>query len=174
VLFEVDGSNDQFDRASSKPDPPKVFAMAMNKGALTGTNLAFSTRSSALDWTLDVPEAGADCMVSFEERTCPNGQMSSPAAVGWLQARTQRASNDRLERDGGMFRDDLNAPSLEKYLWAGNAPYAVKDCGKALKSQEMSAPSERTINPRLALPRRPSGAHSTMKAVEVPHSPPAG
>ena len=54
---------------------PKAFAMSMNKVALTGTNLVFSTRSMALAWMLDVPEAGADCMSSFEERICRNGWM---------------------------------------------------------------------------------------------------
>ena len=34
--------------------------MSMDKVALTGTNLVFSTRSMALAWILDVPEAGAD------------------------------------------------------------------------------------------------------------------
>jgi hypothetical protein len=38
---------------------PKAFAMSMNKEALTGTNLAFSTRGIALAWMLDIPEAGA-------------------------------------------------------------------------------------------------------------------
>jgi hypothetical protein len=33
---------------------PKAFAMSMNKDALTGTNLAVSTRSMALVWMLDV------------------------------------------------------------------------------------------------------------------------
>jgi hypothetical protein len=89
---------------------PKAFAMSMNKEALTGTNLAFSIRSMTLAWMPDVPEAGADCMSSFEEKICRNGQTSAPATVGRIQGRTRRVSNDRLACGGGEFRDDLNAP----------------------------------------------------------------
>jgi len=49
----------------------------MNKEALTGTNLAFSTPSAVLAWMLDVPEAGADSMFSFAETNCRNGRTSS-------------------------------------------------------------------------------------------------
>jgi hypothetical protein len=128
---------------------PKGFAVSMNKEALTGTNLAFSTRSTALAWMLDEPEARADCMLSFEERICRNGQTSVPATLGRLQGRTQRASNDRLAYGGGRFRDNLNAPSLERYLRGRNAPYSLDDPGNHLKSQRMrrppSAPNPRVI-----------------------------
>jgi hypothetical protein len=129
----------------------KAFAMSMNKDALTGTNLAVSTRSMALAWMLDVQEAGADCMFSFEERICRNSRTSVSATVGRMQGRTQRAANDRLACAGGQFRGDLNAPSLERYFRARNAPYSLDDPGNSLKSQRMRPPSERTINPRLAL-----------------------
>jgi hypothetical protein len=44
----------------------------------------------------------------------------------------------------GEFRDDLNAPSRERYFQARNAPYFLNDLGNPLKSQEMRPPSERT------------------------------
>ena len=116
----------------------------MNKEALTGTNLAFSTRSMALAWMLDVPEAGADYVFSFEERICRNGQTSVPATVGRMQGRTQSASNDRLAYGGNEFGDALNAPSLERYFRGRNAPYSLNDPGNPLKSQQMRPPSERT------------------------------
>jgi hypothetical protein len=47
---------------------PKAFEMSINKEGPTGTNLAFPTLSVALAWMFDVPEAGADCMFSIEER----------------------------------------------------------------------------------------------------------
>jgi hypothetical protein len=57
----------------------KAFAMSMNKEALTGTNLAYSTRSMALVWMLDAPETGADYMFSFEGGICRSGQTSASA-----------------------------------------------------------------------------------------------
>jgi hypothetical protein len=127
---------------------PKAFAMSMNKEALTRTKLTFSSRSMALVRMLGVPEAGADCMFSFEERICRNGRTSVSATVGRRQSRTQGSSNDRLACGGGEFRDDLNAPSLERYFRARNAPYSLDDPGNPLKSQQMRAPSERTKHQR--------------------------
>jgi hypothetical protein len=124
---------------------PKAFAMSMNKEALTRTKLTFSSRSMALVRMLGVPEAGADCMFLFEER---NGRTSVSATVGRRQSRTQGSSNDRLACGGGEFRDDLNAPSLERYFRARNAPYSLDDPGNPLKSQQMRAPSERTKHQR--------------------------
>jgi hypothetical protein len=118
--------------------------MSVNKEALTDTKLAFSTRRMALAWMLDVPEGGADCMFSFRERICQNGQTSVSPAVGQMQGRSRRASNDRLACGAGEFRDDLNAPSRERYFQARNAPYFLNDLGNPLKSQEMRSPSERT------------------------------
>jgi hypothetical protein len=83
-------------------------------------------------------------MFSFEERICRNGQTSVSAPVGQMQGRTRRASNDRLACGAGGFRDDLNAPSLERYFRALNAPYFLNDPGNHLKSQQMRPPSERT------------------------------
>jgi hypothetical protein len=82
-------------------------------------------------------------MFLFEERICQNGQMSVSATVDRMQERTQRAFNDRLACGGGEFRDDLNAPSLERYfpleryLRGRNAPYSLNDQGNPLKSQKM-------------------------------------
>jgi hypothetical protein len=109
--------------------------MSTNKEALTGTNIAFSTRSMAPAWMLDLPEAGADRMFSFEERICRNGQTSVSATVG-----PQRASNERLACGEGEFRDDLNATSLERHFSVRNAPYAVKDRSNPVKSQKMRPP----------------------------------
>jgi hypothetical protein len=115
----------------------------MNKEALTGTNLAFSSRSMTPAWMLDVPEAGADCMFSVEGRICRKGQTSVSATIGWMQRRTQSASNDRLACGGGEFRDDLNALCLESYFRGRNV-YSLNDPGNPLKSQQMRPPSERT------------------------------
>ena len=83
-------------------------------------------------------------MFSFEERIFRNGRTSVSATVGRRQSRTQGASNDRLACGGGEFRDDLHAPSLERYFRARNAPYSLDDPGNTLKLQQMRAPSERT------------------------------
>jgi hypothetical protein len=125
---------------------PKAFAMSMNKNALRGINLAFSTRSVALAWMLEVPEAGTNLHFLFEERICRNGQTSVSATVGQVQGRTQRASKDRLACRAGEFRDDLNAPSLERYFRRRNAPYSLNDLDNPLKSQQMRAPSERVAS----------------------------
>jgi hypothetical protein len=127
----------------------KAFAMSMNKEALTGTNLAYSTRSMALVWMLDAPETGADYMFSFEGGICRSGQTSASATNCRMHNRIQGASNDRLACRGGEFRDDLNAPSLERYFRGRNAPYSLNDADNLLKSQQMRPPSDH--NPRLAL-----------------------
>jgi hypothetical protein len=57
---------------------PKAFAISMNKEVLTSTNLASSTRSMALAWMLDVSEAGADCMFSFEGRIYRTARRARP------------------------------------------------------------------------------------------------
>jgi hypothetical protein len=66
-------------------------------------------------------------MFWFEGRICEYGQTSVSATNGWMQGRTQRASNDRLACGGDEFRDDLNAPSLESYFRGRNAPYSLND-----------------------------------------------
>ena len=128
---------------------PKAFAMSMNKEALTGTDLAFSTRGMALAWMLDVPEAGTDYMVSIE-RICRNGRTSVSATIGRMHGRPQRAPHE-----GGRVRDDLNEPSLQRYFGGRNAPYPLNDPGNPLKTQQMRPPSERTRRPDCA-PRKHS------------------
>jgi hypothetical protein len=98
----------------------------------------------ALAWMFDVSEAGADCMFSIEEKICRNGQTLVLGTAGRMHDRTEGASHDRLACRGGEFRDDLNAPSLERYFRARNAPYSLDDPGNPLKSQQMRPPSERT------------------------------
>jgi hypothetical protein len=88
-------------------------------------------------------------MLSIEESICRNGQTSVSASIARLQGRTQRAFNDRLACGGGELRDDVRY--LERYFRGRNAPYSLNDIGNPLKSQQMRAPSERTINPQSAL-----------------------
>ena len=49
------------------------------------------------------------------------------------------------------FRDDLKASVLQKHFWFRNELYALTDPRRSLISQQTRPPSERTINPRLAL-----------------------
>jgi hypothetical protein len=114
--------------------------MSANKEALTGTNLVFP----ALAWAFDVPEAGADCMFSIEEKIGRSGQTSVLGTSGRMHGRTERASHDRLACGEVEFWDDLNAPSLQRYFRDRNAPYSLNDLDNPLKSQQMRAPSERT------------------------------
>jgi hypothetical protein len=114
--------------------------MSANKEALTGINLAFPT----LGWVFDVPEAGADCMFSIEEKIGRSGQTSVLGTIGWMHGRTERASHDRLACEEAEFWDDLNAPSLQRYFRGRNAPYPLNDLDNPLKSRQMRAPSERT------------------------------
>jgi hypothetical protein len=61
---------------------------------------------------------------------------------------TLTEDTDTAERE---FGDDVKAPSPERYFWVRNAPYSLNDPDNLLKLQQMRPPSERTINPRLAL-----------------------
>jgi hypothetical protein len=124
---------------------PKAFEMSINKEALTGTNLAFPTLSVALAWMFDVPEAGADCVFSIEERISRGDRNTASATVGRMLSRSQRAFPTQSAHGKGEVVVTAKRLPLQRYLWARNAPYALKDRGNLLKLHEMRAPSERTI-----------------------------
>jgi hypothetical protein len=121
------------------------FAMFKNNEAITGSSFAFSTRSMPPAWTLDVPEQGADCSFPVGEGIGRSGQASIPATVvGRMRGGNQRGSNDTFAFGDVSNRNDLNDPSLERYLRARNAPYSLGDLGNLLESNRNGAPSERT------------------------------
>ncbi len=78
-------------------------------------------------------------MFSIEDIVWDSQEMSESAAVGQGQGASRRVHT----RERGLG-DNLKAPPLQRHFWVRNAPYAVKDRGNPLKSQQMRAPSERT------------------------------
>jgi len=104
----------------------------------------------AVVWTFNVPNAGTRRVFSIEDRIWDGQRTSVSATVGGTLG-TSRGVLRQIRTRGGGLGDDFKAASLQRHFWVRNAPYAVKDRGNPLKSQQMRAPSERTINPRLAL-----------------------
>src|SRR5258707_13011895 len=90
---------------------PEAFEMSINKEALTGTNLAFPTLGVALAWMFDVPEAGADCLFSIEERISGGDRKTASPTVGRRLSRSQTASPARARRaTGGGVRSPTGLP----------------------------------------------------------------
>src|ERR1700730_1014828 len=83
-------------------------------------------RNITLVWSLDVPDVGADRMLSIEDMFWNSQRTLVSATVGRTLGRSQGA-----------------AP-LQRYFWVRNAPYALRDPCNPLKLQQMSAPFERT------------------------------
>jgi hypothetical protein len=106
-------------------------------------------RSMALVWALNVSDAGAGRMFSIEDMVWDSQRTSVSATVGQTVGQSQGASR-RVRTRGRGFGDDAIA-TPQKHFWARNEPYALRSHRNSLKSQQMRAPSERTINPRLAL-----------------------
>jgi len=106
--------------------------------------------SMTLVWTLDIPNAGAGCMFSIEDRIWDGQRASSSDTVGRMLFRSQGALRWVRARGVG-FGDDVKAPPPERYFWVQNAPYSLNDPDNLLKLQQMRPPSERTRSPRLAL-----------------------
>src|SRR5271163_3961477 len=105
--------------------------------------------SMAVVWTLNVSDAGTRRASSIEDRIWDGLRMSVSATVG--RTPTLGQALQRVRTHGAWFGRDLKAASLQRHFWVRNAPYAVKDGGNPLKSQQMRPPSERTINPRFEL-----------------------
>jgi hypothetical protein len=82
-------------------------------------------------------------MFSIGNRICVDHWTSVlDTACGMLGQ--SRGTSDKVPTRGGGFWDDLEARSAQTHFRARNAPYALKDPSKSLKSQQMRAPSERT------------------------------
>jgi hypothetical protein len=82
-------------------------------------------------------------MFSIEGRLWDGHSTSVSATVGRMLGHTQGASG-QVGMRAGDFRDDLKEAPLQRHFLVRNAPYAVKDRGNPLISQQMRAPSERT------------------------------
>jgi hypothetical protein len=97
----------------------------------------------AVVWTSNVPDAGTRRVFSIEDRIW-DGQRSSVSATVGRTLGASRGVPRQIRTRGGGLGDDFKAASLQRHFWVRNAPYAVKDRGNPLKSQQMRAPSERT------------------------------
>jgi len=127
-------------------------------------------RNMTLGWTLNVPDAGADRMLSIEDMVWNSQRTSVSATVGGMPAQSQGASRQVRTRGCGLW-NDLKPSPLQRYFWVRNAPYALRDPCNSLKSQQMRPPSERTtskshklkpnarIHPRCRTPDRSSAGH---------------
>jgi len=97
----------------------------------------------AVVWTFNVPDARTRRVFSIEDGIWDCQRTSVSATVG----RTLGASRGvprQIRTRGGDLGDDFKVASLQRHFWARNAPYAVKDRGNPLISQQMRPPSERT------------------------------
>ena len=99
--------------------------------------------SMAVVWTFNVPNAGTRRVFSIEDRIW-DGQMTSVSVTVGRMLGTSRGVLRQIRTRGGGLGDDFKAASLQRHFWVRNAPYAVKDRGNPLKSQQMRPPSERT------------------------------
>jgi hypothetical protein len=99
--------------------------------------------SIAVVWTLNVPDAGTRRVFSIEDRIWDGQRTSVSAKVGRTLG-TSRGVLRQIRTRGGGLGDDFEAASPQRPFWVRNAPYAVKDRGNPLKSQQMRPPSERT------------------------------
>jgi hypothetical protein len=130
AIFGVDGSDHRFDGGIER-------------------SLA-SKHGSCFVWAFDAPDGGAGRMFSVEDMISDSQRRPASAAVVRMLGQGRVTSQQvRTRRDG--FGDDLNAAPFERYFWARNAPYTSTDPCNQLKSQQIRPPSERTINPRLAI-----------------------
>ena len=103
--------------------------------------------SMAVVWTFNVPNAGTRRVFSIEDRIW-DGQMTSVSVTVGRMLGTSRGVLRQIRTRGGGLGDDFKAASLQRHFWVRNAPYAVKDRGNPLKSQQKRAPSERTTGIR--------------------------
>src|ERR1700730_7463629 len=100
-------------------------------------------RNMTLVWSLDVPDVGADRMLSIEDMVWNSQRTLVSATVGRTLGQSQGAARQVRTRGCGLW-NDLKPSPLQRYFWVRNAPYALRDPCNPLKSQQMSAPSERT------------------------------
>ena len=124
VIISIDGSNHRFDGGIERSLVSKDSQMTLGR-------------------TLNVPDAGADRMLSIEDMVWNSQRTSVSATVGRTLAQSQGASR-KVRTRGCGFWDDLEASPLQRHFWVRNAPYALRDPCNSLKSQQMRAPSERT------------------------------
>jgi hypothetical protein len=133
VIFGIDSSDHQSDGGAERSLIPRICSMAVV-------------------WTLNVSDAGTRRASSIEDRIWDGVRMSVSATVGrTLTLGQSQRSLQRVRTRGAWFGHDLKAPSLQRYFWVRNAPNALTRPRNHLITQQMRAPSERTINPRLAI-----------------------
>jgi hypothetical protein len=94
----------------------------------------------AVVWTLNASSAGARRAPSIEGKIWDGEGTSVSATV----SRTVGAGRGSQQTRMVVLRIISKRHSLQRYSWVRNAPYAVKDRGNPLKSQQMRPPSERT------------------------------
>jgi len=99
--------------------------------------------SMAVVWTFDVPDAGTRRVFSTEDKIW-DGQTTTVSATVGRTLGASRGVRGQIRTRGGRLGEDFKAASLQRHFWVQNAPYAVKDRGNPLKSQQMRPPSERT------------------------------
>jgi hypothetical protein len=93
-------------------------------------------------WAFNVPDAGTRRVFSIEDIIWDGRRTSVSATVGRTLGASQGVPPQICTRGCGLG-DDFKAASLQRHFWVRNAPYAVKDRGNPLKSQQMRPPSER-------------------------------
>ncbi len=150
----------QSDRLLGPPKPrsrftalgePKIFALfsvsIVQIISLTvGPNGRWHPRicSMTVVWTSNVPDAGTRLAFSIEDRIWDGQRTSVSATVGRTLGASQGVPRQIRARGGGLG-DHFKAASLQRHFWARNAPYSLNDPYNPLNSQQMRAPSERTI-----------------------------
>jgi hypothetical protein len=124
VIISIDGSNHRFDGGIERSSVSKD-----------------SQHNSCL--SLDVPDVGADRMLSIEDMAWNSQRTLVSATVGRTLGQSQGAGRQVRTRGCGLW-NDLKPSPLQRHFWVRNAPYALRDPGNPLKPQQMRAPSERT------------------------------
>ena len=94
----------------------------------------------AVVWTLNVSDARTRCAFSTEDRIWHGQRTSVSATVG-----ASRGVPRQTRTSGGGLGGDFKAAALERHFWVRNAPYAVKDSGNPLKSQQMRPPARAAL-----------------------------
>ena len=130
-------------------EPKTIALLSVSMDQIIGLTVGSNGRRSpkirniTLVWSLDVPDVGADRMLSIEDMVWNSQRTLVSATVGRTLGQSQGAARQVRTRGCGLW-NDLKPSPLQRYFWVRNAPYALRDPCNPLKSQQMSAPSERT------------------------------
>jgi hypothetical protein len=130
-------------------EPKTIALLSVSMDQIIGLTVGSNGRRSpkirniTLVWSLDVPDVGADRMLSIEDMVWNSQRTLVSATVGRTLGQSQGAARQVRTRGCGLW-NDLKPSPLQRYFWVRNAPYALRDPCNPLKSQQMSVPSERT------------------------------